>query len=195
MGKGKIDPRVKDVLGLLGIGVLLLASVVAPGLPIGIKAIMEAYEEKGKEKDFKEWEKFNLGRLRQALRRLQKQKVVEIVEENGETVVKLTKKGKLKALRYKFEEMRLKKPSKWDGWWQLVIYDIPTKKCRAQELFRHMLKNLKFLRLQKSVYLTPFPCEEEIEFLREYFGIGEYVIILKVKTLEEEGAYRKYFGI
>ena len=38
MDKKKIEPKVKDVLALLGIGTLLFASFVMPGLPLAIGA-------------------------------------------------------------------------------------------------------------------------------------------------------------
>lgn len=193
--KERTDPKVKDVLGLLGVGVLLLACVVAPGLPIGIKAIIDAYEERGRKRDFKEWERFNLWRLREVLKRLREQKIVEIVEENGEPVVVLTKKGKTRYLKYKLGEMIIKKPPKWDAKWRLVIYDIAKYKKNVQQAFRETLKRLKFFRLQKSVYLYPYPCQDEIEFLRQYYGIGDEVIVLTVEDLEDEEAYKKYFGL
>lgn len=193
--KIKINPKVKDVLGLLGVGAVLTACIVFPGLPIGVKSVIDAIEEAKRKKEFKEWERFNLWRLREVLKRLRQQKVVKIVEENGESVVVLTKKGRTKYLKYKLEEMIIEKPPRWDGKWRLVIYDIAKYKRNTQQAFRRTLKRLKFLRLQKSVYLYPYPCQDEIEFLRQFYGIGDEVIILMVEDLEDEEAYKKYFGL
>lgn len=191
----KIDPRVKDVLRLLGAGTVLAACIVFPGLPIVVKAAMDSHHETERKRKFKEWERFNLWRLRASLKRLRNQKVVKIVERDGEPIVILTKKGKTRYLKYKLEEMIIKKPPKWDGRWRLVIYDIAKHKRNTQQAFREVLKKLKFFRLQKSVYLYPYPCYEEIEFLRQYYGIGDDVIILIVEGIENESVYKKYFGL
>lgn len=181
----KIDPKVKDVLILLGAGVFLAGSLIMPGLPIILKPLID---EKRKREE-KEWEKYNLSRLRTLLKRLNAQKVVEVTDEE----VRVTDKGKLKILKYKLDEMEIKR--KTDGKWRVIIYDVANLKKYQRDVFRKMLKRLRFLRLQESVYLTPFVCDAEIEYLREMFDIGKDVLVLKVKEIENAQVYKKYFGL
>lgn len=192
--KTRIDPKVKDVFVLLGAGTFLAASIIFPGLPLITKEVLKIKEESEKFKKQKEWGKYNLWRLKQVVKRMQQAKYVEIVEEKGTQVVKLTQEGKIKLLKYDIENMQLDETS-WNGKWRLVIYDVINSKRKNSEMFRKALNRLKLLKLQKSVYLTPFKCEDEIEYLRQIFEIGNEVLILKVKNLENETAYRKYFGI
>lgn len=195
LNKEKVDPRVREVIGLLGVGTVLVASVVFPGLPIALKAVIDDHQKEEWKRRAREWERFNNWRLRAILKRLRQQKVVKIEEKDGQPIVSLTKKGKTRYLKYKLEEMIVKKPPKWDGKWRLVIYDIAKAKRNAQQAFRETLKRLKFLRLQKSVYLYPYPCENEIEFLRQYYKVGDDVVFLTVEGLENEEAYKKYFSL
>ena len=125
---------------------------------------------------------------------MQGSKLVEVKEEKGIPIIKITHKGKQKLLRYNIDEMALDE-STWDGKWRLIIYDVAKAKRANSEMFRAMLNKLRFLKLQKSVYLTPFKCKEEVEYLKLLFDIGDEVQILKVGDLENEGAYRRYFGI
>ena len=156
-----------------------------PGLPI----VLKPYLNKKRENERREWEKFNSWRLRQVISRLEKQKDVEIVND----IVKITKKGRQKLLKFDLENIELK--HKTDGKWRLIIYDIANLRKPQREQFRKMLKQLNFLRLQESVYLTPFVCEEEIEYLRQIFEIGREVQILKIQGIEHEDEYKKYFGL
>ena len=190
----KVDPKVKDVLLLLGVGTFLAASIVFPGLPLIARPLIKSLNDAKRAKDQKEWEKYNQWRLRQIIKRMQNSKYVEIKEENDMQLVKITKKGREKLLKYDIEKMQLDESS-WDGKWRLIIYDVITPKRNNSEMFRRTITNLKLLKLQKSVYLTPFRCEDEIEYLRQVFEIGNEVLILTVKNLENEEAYRKYFGI
>lgn len=190
----KTDPKTKEVLLLLGTGLFLAASIIFPGLPMAAKPFIDAAKEAERNKRLKEWEKFNLWRLRQVIKRMQQSKLVEIKEENGIPTIKITERGKQKLLRYKVDEMELDE-SNWDGKWRLIIYDVSKTRRANSEMFRTMLNKLNFLKLQKSVYLTPFKCENEIEYLRIFFDIGTEVQILKVGSLENELAYRRYFGI
>ncbi|MBI4098290.1 MAG: hypothetical protein HY426_04610 [Candidatus Levybacteria bacterium] len=183
--KELINPKVKDVLILLGAGVFLAGSLIMPGLPIILKPILD---EK-RRRDEKEWEKYNAYNLRKLIKRLQAQKVVEIVDEE----VKITKKGRQKILKYNLEEIEIKR--KTDGKWRVIIYDVANLKKYQRDTFRTILEKLQLLRLQESVYLTPFICDNEIEYLREMFDVGNEVLLLKVKEIENEDVYKKYFGI
>lgn len=185
MVEKRIDPKVKDVLVLLAGGTFLAASILMPGLPLALKPFIN----KKRETEENEWKKYNTWRLNQVVKRLNKQKMVEIKE--GE--VKITKKGRQKVLRYDLEKMQLER--KRDGKWRLIIYDISNLKKPQRELFRGTLKSLHFLQLQKSVYLTPYVCEDEVEFLRQTFDIGNEVILMKLSGIENEVVYKDYFGI
>lgn len=142
----------------------------------------------------KQWKKFNLRLLKRNLKRLHDQKIVEVLEENGERVVKLTSKGRTKFLRIKLEELSLKSTS-WDNKWRVLIYDISRLKKSTRDNFRRILKNMNFLALQESVYLTPYKCDEEIIYLREFFDLDKEVILMEVVNLENENLYIEYFGL
>ena len=187
-------PSSKEILYLLGMGTLLIGSIIMPGLGIAAGSLYRAKRKYDWDQGQKEWKKFNIKLLRRNLKRLQEQKIVEIVAENGQEVVKLTQKGRTKYLRFKLEELSLK-GSSWDGKWRLVLYDISKLKKPAQENFRRVLKQINFFQLQKSVYLTPYKCGSEIEYLREYFNLSEEVLLLEISKLENESYYKEYFAL
>ena len=186
-------PTNKEILLLLGVGTLLVASIVMPGLTMAAGIIMKAKRRHDWEENQKAWKKFNVPLLRRNLKRLQEQKLVEVVEEKGQEVVKLTQKGYTKYLKFRMEDWS-NKSHNWDGKWRVVIYDINKMKKARQESFRRMLKQMNFWPLQESVYLTPYKCQEAIGYLREYFNIGEEVMVLEVSKLENESYYKHYFG-
>lgn len=190
-----IPLNVEMVIRLLGTGALLTATIIFPALPMALKPFFDAKREAERDRWQKEWERYNPWLLRQTLKRLYNQKIVKIIDEGDGSTVILTKKGQTRYLHYQLEDMLIKRPPRWDGKWRLIIYDIAIGKKRAQELFRQTLKRLKFFQLQKSVYLTPFPCHDEIEFLRQYYGIGEEVYYCVVEHLENDSAFRKFFGL
>lgn len=189
------NPNVRAVLTLLGVGTILAGTVFIPTLPVAIKPIIDFYEKRQRKNDFKQWSRFNQPRLRFILKRLYQQKVVEISEEDGETIVKLTDKGRVKYMKYRLEEMMIDKSPKWDGKWRLIIYDIGKERRVLSEIFRSFLCKMEFLKLQRSVYLTPYKCDEQIEFLRQFYGLDKEVLYLLVEKIENEQAYKNFFGI
>lgn len=183
--------KVKEVLTILASGTLLATAFIMPGVAKILPRPGQDYE-----KDWKEWKRFNSAYLRRTLERLKKQKLVEIQEgEKGVTTIKITAPGKRKVLKYALEELEIVKPKFWDGKWRLIIYDIPQYNRRLSNLLSQTLKSLGFWRLQKSVYLIPYPCQPQVEFIREYFGLGDNVLILEVNKIENDKPFREYFGI
>lgn len=194
MSKEGQYPTTRDIFLLLGVGALIVGSIIAPGLGMAAGSIIRAKRRYEFEQGQKEWRKFNLRLLRRNLKRLQEQKMVEIREENGQEIIKLTQQGRTKYLKFKLGEISEKSKS-WSGKWYLVIYDIGRLKKAQQESFRRVLKQMRFLPLQESVYLIPYKCQSEVEYLREYFNLSEEVMLLEVNKLENERYYKDYFGI
>ena len=128
------------------------------------------------------------------IKRLEKQKLVEIAQIDKTPVVKITEKGRQRILKFKLEEIQLDQAN-WDGKWRIIIYDIAYVKRWQRELFRRILKRMNFYQLQKSVYLTPFKCTSEIEYLRQICDVGNEVVILIVSGFENDQVYKEYFGL
>ena len=179
-------PRSKDVLLLLSVTGFVAVAILAPGLPLVLKPFLK--------KQRKQWGHFDRRRLKAEIKRLQVTGVIEESSQDSELIFRLTQKGKEKVMKYKLDELSLLK-RKWDGKWRLVIYDIPKGKKNQAEAFRRLLKKLQMLQLQKSVYLTPYACRDEIEFLKSLYKIQDYVTLLTVSGIEHENSYKKYFGL
>lgn len=187
-------PSTAEIIYLLGMGTLLVGTILMPGLGYAARMIDRVKKNHEWRQSQRQWKKFNPYVLKRNLKRLREQKVVEIIEKNGEEIIKLTRKGYTKYLKFRLEELSLS-GKRWDGKWRIVIYDIAKFKKNQVSAFRNILKYINFFQLQKSVYLTPYPCEEQITYLREYFGIGDEVLLIRADRIENEGFYKQYFGL
>lgn len=188
----KIYPTVKLILRLASVGAIIAGSFVLPGLPRLLKVVNFRYEDLFTED---EWEDFDERRLKEKLKELHRKKEIRIYKTGDKFIVRITKKGKRKFLKYKLDDLKIQRPQSWDGKWRIVAYDVPKERKLARDALRKTLKRLGFFELQKSVYLYPYPCGDAVEFLRELYGIGENVTLLTVGYLENEEVYRDYFDI
>ena len=119
-----------------------------------------------------------------ALADLKRKKLIEIEKfEDGKISVKLTNKGKERVVEFSFDLLKIKKPKKWDGKWRIVIFDIPNRHKQAREALRGKIKELGLHQLQKSVWIHPYGCEDEILFVAEAFEVQRYIEILTVERL------------
>jgi DNA-binding transcriptional regulator PaaX len=145
---------------------------------------------------------FGLGRKKykprsvySTLKRLEREKIIEIHERGDRAIMTITEKGKKRLLKYNIDDIEIKIPKKWDGKWRIVSFDIPEKQKKAREALRHKLKELDFLPLQKSLFIFPYPCKNEIDFVTRIFQVESYVIFLETKIIDGEYKPKKYFGL
>ena len=135
----------------------------------------------------KEWRKINERSLREAIKNLYKSKMVDYKENSDGTVnLVLSEGGKNKILKYNLDKIEIKKPVQWDKLWRLVIFDIPEKKNIGRKALAAKLKELNFYPMQKSVFIHPYECKNEIDFIAEMFELAPYVRFLRVKDVDIE---------
>jgi DNA-binding transcriptional regulator PaaX len=117
----------------------------------------------------REWKKINRKKLYEGIKSLYKSRFVERTDNSdGSITIKLTEKGKIKALTYRFQEMKIN-DGEWDKKWRMVVFDIPEKLKASRNALREKLKELGFYELQKSVWVFPYECKNEIDFVIEFF--------------------------
>ncbi|MBI4065293.1 hypothetical protein HY409_02905 [Candidatus Gottesmanbacteria bacterium] len=180
---------VKEVLSILGKGVMLSAVILAPKSASFFLSLVKTSP------DYDQWKHYNISYLRRTLRRLEQQKTVEITKEGNTDIVRLTQKGRQKILKYSIDTLTIDTPKRWDGKWRLVLYDVPRKVDYARDLIRDALRAMGFYSIQESVYIYPYPCKDQITFLREYYALGRYVQYMLVDTIEDDEVYKTYFDI
>lgn len=167
----------------LGGGVTILA-LSSPMLPLNL---LKAYKRN---------KKFQKSIFLKDLRRLQERKLVDLVElADGSVKITLNDFGKEKNLHYKLDEMRIENPGKWDKKWRLVMFDIPHSKKQARDALRAKINQLGLCQLQKSVFIYPFPCEDEIDFVASLFDVRDNILFMIVDKFEGEEKLRHYFEL
>jgi len=127
---------------------------------------------------------------------LKKRGFLQLKRRGQDVCISLTEEGKKRAGKYQIDDLYIERPEKWDGKWRIVIFDIPNSSDIVRDIFRRKLKEFGFYPFQRSVWIYPFECREEIFFLREFLGANKRQIqILEVSRLEDDSFLRKVFKI
>jgi DNA-binding transcriptional regulator PaaX len=144
----------------------------------------------------KEWKEIEARALRRAIRSLYESKLVtEKQNPDGTITIILTAQGKQKALTYDFEKMEIKKPQKWDEKWRVVLFDIPENRKKIRDALRFHLKNLGLYEFQKSVFVHPYDCQDEIDYLIEFYDIRRFVRFIVADSIDNELHLKKHFNL
>ncbi len=133
----------------------------------------------------REWREINQRALREAIKKLYQSKLVDLKEkENGDIFLVLSENGKKKYLEYNLDTIKVKNPSKWDKMWRVIVFDIPEFKKKGRDALVLKLKQMGFYPMQKSVFIHPFPCKDEVDFISEIFELKPYVRFMLVKEID-----------
>ncbi len=147
-------------------------------------------------RQFETSKRFNKEQIRNSISSLRKQKLIEYIEyKNSKTIVKITKKGESKLRAFAIDLLKIKKPKKWDKKWRLAMFDIPMRFTRGREAFRYHLKELGFYQFQKSAWIYPYPCEDEIIFIADFFGVSKFMEVLTVERILRDEHLKKHFHL
>jgi len=127
---------------------------------------------------------------------LKRRGLIKLEKKNKQIYMSLTKEGMWQAGKYQTYDLEIKKPEKWDRKWRLIIFDIPEGFRIKRDIFRRKLKEVGFYQFQKSVWVYPFPCDKEINLLRDFFGLTKRnLVALTVEEIEDEDDLKKFFDI
>jgi hypothetical protein len=180
----KSFPPVRELLPVIAAAGAVGLVFAFPGAAPAVGALFMG------EKGYKTWQS------KKILNQLCKQKYVAIdYNQDNSITVKITKRGLERALTYKLDALTIRKPNKWDYQWRVVIFDIPEKHRKLRDLFRIRLTQLGLYQFQESVYVSPYPCFDEIEFLRELYGVSFTVKYILAQKIEEDENLKDHFDL
>ena len=170
---------------------ILLMSGIALGLTASPLKQFRVIREAGTA-----WKQINRDHLKRAIRNLYKSKLISIKENSGgQVTIILTNDGKNTAQTYKLNEINIQKQKSWDRKWRFVLFDIPNKHKKARDTLRFQLKRMNFFEYQKSVFVTPYPCFKEINFLSEFYRVKPFVRYVLATKLDNELHLKHHFKL
>lgn len=164
-------------LGLIAVGGILTFGAAFPGILGEIGKIRRRQKRESYEQYQKMWHSFDT---------LKKQRALNFVKEDDNCLIyQITEKGKTKIKKFVFDELKIENPKNWDEKWRLVIFDIPETKRKERAGLVKKLKDLEFYQCQKSAWIYPFPCDQEIEFIKDVLNIKPFVKLFLVEKIDD----------
>lgn len=135
-------------------------------------------------------------RITQGINRLERDGLVTVSGEYGRRRVEITKKGLAMMEQIEFGEYKIPEPAFWDGKWRVLIFDINERRQRTRNQLRRFLGRVGFVRMQDSVWVYPYACDEFISLVRAHLksGVGE-IRFFVAEALESDKGLREYFGL
>ncbi|OJI09450.1 MAG: CRISPR-associated endonuclease Cas2 [Candidatus Vogelbacteria bacterium CG10_big_fil_rev_8_21_14_0_10_49_38] len=130
------------------------------------------------------------------IEKMKNQGLLEIqTNHQNQKIVRLTKKGQARLREYQLKKLTIKKPSKWDRKYRIIIFDIKEWKRSTRDKLRRWLHHLGLVRLQNSVWVSPYDCREIVAMIKANYRIGNEILYLEVTQIENDRWLRKFFNL
>lgn len=146
--------------------------------------------------DYLPKEKYNLRfQTKSATGRLVAKGYANWVEKDGKKFLRITSKGR-KAFAFEQAKVTLKnQKKKWDGRWRMVVFDIPERRRKVRTRLCAVMREIGFVRLQDSVWVYPYDCEDFVALLKAELKTGKDVLYAIVDTIEQDKKLREQFKL
>ena len=176
----------KVILATIAVGGVVCAGAVAPNIFKMIDGC-NRYARSGR--------KIKQGSCSNTISRCKRDGLILLAKQKDGTVkVLLTEKGRRYVYNFTYQPI-IPKPIIWDRKWRVVIFDIAVAKRREREMFRREIKRMGFKQVQKSVWVYPYKCEDEVLFLAKQLRIEKTVEILTVQKMLHVDKWKKLFQL
>lgn len=171
-----IGENEKEIVKCVGLGLLVVASLALPNLPIALQPIFKMRGNKG---------------FQRLLHKLRNKNIIQL----GGEKIKLTSRGRKLLNEIYISDISIPKPDKWDGNWHLVAYDIPEIYKKSRELLREILLRNDFFQIQKSLWVHPYECAEEMAVICRSLHVLPYVVMMTTAKLPNEKEMVVHFNL
>ena len=169
------------VLGTVAVGGLVMIAAIAPN----------ALQLLGRQRN-----KYRFAnQTKTALSRLASKGYITFEERGDKKYARITSVGKRKLLfEQKKAALQLRAHKRWDKRWRVIIFDIPEVRRNTRDSLRQTMKLCGFYRLQDSVWLFTYDCEDFVVLLKADLKLGNAVVYMIVEKIENDRRIKEHFG-
>ena len=124
--------------------------------------------------------------LTRALKNLVESGCAEIYKTERKNYAKITAQGKNRLNALILENTDALVPQTWDGFWRIVLLDLPENRKSERESLRYLLKKAGFVCLKNSAWISPFPYEHLFTNIKKDLGLTTEMMIIVTQFIDEE---------
>lgn len=122
--------------------------------------------------------------ITRSIKGLEEAGLIEHVSSGQNEYARLTKEGKKKAISIKLESEDSLVSTTWDGYWRVILLDIPESRKNERESLRYILKKAGFVCLKNSAWISPYPFEHLFTNIKKDLGLTTEIMILVTKHID-----------
>lgn len=122
--------------------------------------------------------------INRALKKMVDDEMVEEHTTERSSFLSLGSSGRQKLRSIKLSSQNHLTATTWDGYWRMVIVDIPESRKKDQDAIRYLLKKAQFVQIKSAVWISPYPMEHMMINIKQDMGLEEDVLVLVTDKLD-----------
>jgi DNA-binding transcriptional regulator PaaX len=75
--------------------------------------------------------------------------------------------------------------NEWDGYWRIIILDLPEERKSEREALRYLLKKAGFICIKNSVWISIYPYENLFTNIKKDLNLTTEMMIIKTDKIDE----------
>lgn len=123
--------------------------------------------------------------ITRSIKGLEEAGLIENISSGQGFFARLTKEGKKKAMSIKLESEDSLVSTTWDGYWRVILLDLPESRKSERESLRYLLKKAGFVCLKNSAWISPYPFEHLFTNIKKDLGLTTELMILVTRHVDE----------
>jgi DNA-binding transcriptional regulator PaaX len=112
--------------------------------------------------------------------------LIEAFNSENKQYFRLTIDGKHKINNIALEAEGGLVSTKWDGYWRIIILDLPEDRKNEREALRYLLKKAGFVCVKNSVWISMYPYEHLFTNIKKDLNFTTEMMILVTDKLDKE---------
>lgn len=124
--------------------------------------------------------------ISRSLKNLLSDGLVEAFNSEHKQYFRLTNDGKQKLNNIALEAEGSLISTSWDGYWRIILLDLPEERKSEREALRYLLKKAGFLCIKNSVWISMYPFEHLFTNIKKDLNLTTEMMIVVTDKLDEE---------
>ncbi len=135
--------------------------------------------------------------INRSLKNLSESGLIEEIETPQSSFLRITPVGRQKLRNIKLSNPKSLVDTRWDGFWRMVMLDLPESRKNERDSVRYILKKAGFVCMKNSVWISPFPFEHLFMNIKTDLGLHDEIMIVVTQSIDPvtEKSLLKTFGM
>ena len=112
--------------------------------------------------------------------------LIEAFNSEHKQYFRLTSDGKQKLNNIALEAEGGLVSTKWDGYWRMILLDLPEDRKAEREALRYLLKKAGFVCIKNSVWISMYPYEHLFTNIKIDLNLTTEMMIVVTDKIDEE---------